>query len=124
MRGPVTKSRWHDDRGMVTAETAVALPALLVLVCAAISAVTVATAQLRCLDAAREGARVAARGETPAATRARAARVAPRSASVSVSFVADRAEVVVAAEVEPLGQLLPAVEVRGRAVAVREPGQP
>ena len=46
---------------MVTAETAVVLPVLLVVLAGAVAAVTVVGAQLRCVDAAREGARAAAR---------------------------------------------------------------
>ena len=51
---------------MVTAETAVVLPVLLLVLLCAVAAVTVVGAQLRCVDAAREGARAAARGETDA----------------------------------------------------------
>ena len=52
------------EAGMVTAETAVVLPVLLLVLVCAVAAVTVVGAQLRCVDAAREGARAAARGET------------------------------------------------------------
>ena len=48
---------------MVTAETAVVLPVLLLVLAGAVAAVVVVGAQLRCVDAAREGARAAARGE-------------------------------------------------------------
>ncbi|GAB3882575.1 hypothetical protein GCM10027612_13340 [Microbispora bryophytorum subsp. camponoti] len=41
------------ERGSVTAETAVALPALVVVLIASLWAVTVVGAQLRCVDAAR-----------------------------------------------------------------------
>ena len=49
---------------MVTAETAVVLPVLLLVLAGAVAAVVVVGAQLRCVDAAREGARAAARGES------------------------------------------------------------
>ncbi|HJX42614.1 MAG TPA: TadE family type IV pilus minor pilin, partial [Geodermatophilus sp.] len=55
---------------MVTAETAVVLPVLLLVLAAVVAAVVVVGAQLRCVDAAREGARAAARGEDPAAVQA------------------------------------------------------
>ena len=55
---------------MVTAETAVVLPVLLLVLAGAVAAVTVVGAQLRCVDAAREGARAAARGEDVATVRA------------------------------------------------------
>ena len=47
---------------MVTAETAVVLPVLLFVLAGAVAAVVVVGAQLRCVDAAREGARAASRG--------------------------------------------------------------
>src|SRR5206468_10387938 len=63
---PRQLSRLRDERGMVTAETAVVLPVLLLVLAGAVAAVTVVGVQLRCVDAAREGARAAARGETSA----------------------------------------------------------
>ena len=42
---------------MVTAETAVVLPVLLLVLAGAVAVVVVVGAQLRCVDAAREGAR-------------------------------------------------------------------
>lgn len=116
------RRRARDDRGMVTAEAAVVLPALVVLVWAAVSAVALATAQLRCVDAAREAARAVARGESVSESRTLAVQAAPRSARVSVRLVGDRAQVEVTATVRPLGRLLPQVPVTARAVAVREPG--
>ncbi|HEX5494423.1 MAG TPA: TadE family type IV pilus minor pilin [Mycobacteriales bacterium] len=112
----------RGDRGMVTAEAAVVLPALVVVVCVAVAAVAVATAQLRCVDAAREGARAAARGDSVSASRSIAAQAAPRSARVSVSFAGDRVRVSVTASVRPLGRFLPPVTIRARAVGVPEPG--
>lgn len=53
----------RKSRGSVTAETAVMLPALMVVVAAAIWAVQVVETQLECVDAARAAARAAARGE-------------------------------------------------------------
>jgi len=47
-------------------------------------AVTVVGAQLRCVDAAREGARAAARGEDLASVRALVLRAAPDGVTVSV----------------------------------------
>lgn len=114
--------RARDDRGMVTAEAAVVLPALVVVVWAAVGAVALATAQLRCVDAAREAARAAARGESVSEARTLAEAAAPRRARVSVRVVGDRAQVVVTATVRPFGGLLPQVPVTARAVTAREPG--
>jgi hypothetical protein len=68
---------------MVTAELAAALPVLVLLLLAGLSAVRVVDARVRCLDSAREVARAAARGDTGAAARARA--VAPAGAQVSIA---------------------------------------
>ena len=68
---------------MVTAETAVVLPVLLLVLAGAVAAVTVVGAQLRCVDAAREGARAAARGETPPPSPGSCGRAAPDGATTS-----------------------------------------
>lgn len=74
------------ERGSVTAETAVALPALVMVLAAALWAVTVVGAQLRCVDAARAGARAAARGEAPEAVRSAVLRAAPAGSRVAVEL--------------------------------------
>ncbi len=107
---------------MVTAETAVVLPVLLLVLAGAIAALTVVGAHLRCLDAAREGARAAARGDDAAEVRAVAARAAPEGATTTVALAEGRVEVTVTAEVAPLGPVSPAVEVSASAVAELEPG--
>src|SRR3954464_9449974 len=75
----------HREAGMVTAETAVVLPVLLLVLAGAVAAVTVIGAALRCVDAAREGARAAARGGELAAGTALAGRAAPAGARTTVS---------------------------------------
>jgi Flp pilus assembly protein TadG len=107
---------------MVTAETAVVLPVLLLVLAGAIAAVTVVGAQLRCVDAAREAARAAARGDTPAAVSAVAAQAAPGGAVTDVDAGADDVRVTVTAEVAPLGPFPLRVEVSATAVAQLEPG--
>ena len=67
------------DRGSVTAEAAVAVPALVVFAMALVWALMAASAQIQCVDAARAGARAAARSEPRAAALA-AARSAARAA--------------------------------------------
>ena len=108
--------------GSVTAETAVLLPVLLVVLAAAISVLACIGAQLRCLDAARSAARVAARGDAADLVRGTAERLAPPGATVSLVSTPDTVEVVVTAQVRPLGSALrlPTVGVSGRAVAGRE----
>lgn len=111
------------DRGSVSAEAAVVLPVLLVVLAMAVWVLASVSAQLRCTDAAGVGARAAARGDLPAAVTAAATTAAPPGARVAVSTGIDQVEVVVRARVRPFGgalQSLPAVEVSGRAVAARE----
>lgn len=113
------------DRGSVTAETAVLLPVLLVVLAAAVWVLASLAAQLRCVDAARAGARDAARGETEEVVRATAQRLAPPGAVVVADPEGDTVEVRVTAQVRPFGavlRVLPAVTVSGRATAAVEPG--
>lgn len=72
------------ERGSVTAELAVALPAVVVLLVTVLVLAAAATTQLRCADAARAGARSAALGEDPAAVSAVVTRLAGERAEVDV----------------------------------------
>lgn len=111
----------------MTAETAVLLPVLLVVLAAAVWALVCLAAQLQCVDAARAAARAAARGDAPASVQATAERVAPQGARVKVAASDDTVEVRVLVTVAPFGGLLrglPSVPVSGRAAAAVEPGQP
>lgn len=108
--------------GYVTAETALALPALLAVLALSLAVLGAVHAQLRSTDAAAVAARAAARGESLPTVRAVAVRLAPQGAAVSVRAGSDDVEVVVRSRVRPLGLPLPALEVQGRAVAAREPG--
>jgi Flp pilus assembly protein TadG len=107
---------------MVTAETAVVLPVLLLVLAGAVAAVIVVGAQLRCVDAAREGARAAARGEPVAAVTALAGRAAPDGAVTTVSPEGDEVRVSVSARIAPLGPVPLRITVSAAAVALREPG--
>ncbi len=107
---------------MVTAEAAVVLPVLVFLLAAALAAVSVVTAQMRCADAAREGARAAARGETDAVVRQIAADSAPAGSSVAVTWGDDTATVEVSAAVKLFPGLGPSIAVSDDATAALEPG--
>jgi Flp pilus assembly protein TadG len=107
---------------MVTAETAVVLPVLLIVLAAAVAAVVVVGSQLRCVDAAREGARSAARGESVAVVTALAGRAAPVGARTTVTGAGDTVTVTVTATVQPLGPLPLRLQVQASASAVVEPG--
>ena len=110
------------DSGAATAELAVVLPVLVLLIAAGMSAVSVFLAQLRCVDAAREGARAAARGERDAAVRSAAVRSAPDGAAVRVRTQGGDIEVTVSAT-GAAGGLLGPLQVEAVAIARREPEQ-
>jgi hypothetical protein len=115
--------RSDPDAGMVTAEFAVALPAFVVVVLAALCGVAVVTAQLRCADAAAVAARMVARGERPALVQTVIAATAPRGAELSVAQSGGLVTASVSARLRLplLGSLLPAVNVGADVVEPREP---
>ncbi len=108
-----------DDRGMVTVEAALALCSLVVVLALVLAAVSAVAAQLRCVDAAREAARLTARGE-PGRAEDLARRIAPSGAVVAVTIHGD--EVTARVSADPVAGLLPGIEVGAEAVAVLEPG--
>jgi hypothetical protein len=112
----------RPEDGMVTAETAVVLPVLLFVLAGAVAAVVVVGAQLRCVDAAREAARAAARGEPTAVVVAVATDAGPDGATTHLGGDADTVTVTVAATISPLGPLPWHVRVSATATGVREPG--
>ena len=112
-----------DDRGSVTAELAVALPVLMIVLAVAISAVTVSSARVRIADAAREAARAAARDDAGTA-RVLAARAAP-GAAVEVVRQGTTEVATVRLVVHPLAGWLPSVTVvESAAAAVETPVPP
>lgn len=122
-RRRVVDLRLRRDRGSVTAETAVALPALVLVLTAAVWAVTIVGAQLRCVDAARAGARAAARGEVAEGVREAVLRLAPEGATVTIRVGADTTRVEVVATVRPPFRTpLPPARLRAAAVSSTEPG--
>jgi hypothetical protein len=109
----------HDgDRGSFTAELAAGLPALMLLLLVGLTAVSAVTARAQCVDAAREGALATARGDAGIAA---AGRVAPPGADIRIAVDGDSVTARVEAQVRLLGAHLPAITVRGTAVAAREP---
>ena len=109
------------DRGSATAELAVGLPALLVLLFAGLAAVGAVTIKLQCVDAARDAALAAARGSpgTEAGEHA-----APGGAEVSITVDGDTVMATVRAPVPVIGGWLPGLWVDASAVAAVEPGTP
>jgi hypothetical protein len=106
------------DRGSATAELAVGLPALVLLLLFALGAVDAVLARMQCVDAARDAALESARGGDGAAVgQARA----PRGAVVSVATDGHTVRVEVTLHVRPLGAHLPGVTVSASAIADAEP---
>ncbi|MQA83094.1 MAG: hypothetical protein GEV03_00330 [Streptosporangiales bacterium] len=117
------RRRAGRDRGSVTAETAVVLPGLVLVLVASLWGVRAAAAQIACIDAARAGARAASRGEPLDAVRAEAARIGPAGARIDVRRDIQFVHVTVVTQVRPAGGILggaAALPVRGEAAAIRE----
>ncbi|MER6996581.1 TadE family type IV pilus minor pilin [Streptomyces sp. NPDC000410] len=111
-------ARTAPDRGSVTAEAAVAVPALVLFTMALVWALMAASAQIQCVDAARAGARAAARSEPRAAALAAARSAAPSGARVSMGREGDLWRVRVEADTPGPGAL--ALTLSAQAVAVAE----
>lgn len=101
---------------MVTAEIAVGVMLIAAVLLACIHVLGAFLVQVRCTDAAAEIARQDARGET------RRVVTPPQGSQLSIRHADGRTEVVVSAPVEVMGGFLGTYTIRGRAVAVLEPG--
>ncbi|MFE1882545.1 TadE family type IV pilus minor pilin [Streptomyces diastatochromogenes] len=102
----------------MTAESAMVLPVLVAFTMALVWALLVVAAQIQCVDAARTGARAAARQDPPDAVLEVTREAAPRGARVTVGRENDQVRVTVVAK-PPLLTGVP-FEVREEAVAVAE----
>ncbi len=106
---------------MTTAELAVALPAVVLVLALCLTAMTLGVDLVRCEDAARAGARAASRGEPVSVVREVVSSRAPDGADVTV----DLGDETVSVQVSAPGRvrLLPALPgARASAVALWEPG--
>lgn len=110
--------RRPDDRGVATVEAAIVLAALVMLLGLALSGLAATADQVRCVDAAREAARLVARGE-PEQAKVAAARIAPDGAEITINTEGEHIEVDIHAV--PAGGLLPGLHLHAEAFAVREP---
>ncbi|WP_320782552.1 TadE family type IV pilus minor pilin [Streptomyces sp. CRN 30] len=115
MRGCERAPAQRGDGGFVTAETAVALPVLVLFAMALVWGLLVAAAQIQCVDAARTGARAAARDDPADAVAEVTREAAPDGAEVTVSRAGEWVRVAVVAR-PPVLRGLP-FEVREEAVA-------
>ncbi|MEU2518427.1 pilus assembly protein [Streptomyces pseudogriseolus] len=120
---------WHDrrgrgrrdgrrDRGFVTAESAMVLPVLVLVMAALVWGLMAVAAQIKCVDAARAGARAAARQDPPDAVVEVTREAAPAGARITVRRDAGQVRVTVVARV-PMLRALP-FELREEAVAAAE----
>ncbi|MEU5693497.1 TadE family type IV pilus minor pilin [Actinosynnema sp. NPDC020468] len=107
--------RWPlGDRGSVTVEAAVGIGAVVAVLVLCVQVVMAVVGQVRCVDAAREAARLVARGDQARAAGVVAA-IAPEGARLVVRVEGDAAVV----EVSAVGLFVP---VRASAFAMVEPG--
>ncbi|MGI9163428.1 MAG: TadE family type IV pilus minor pilin [Mycobacterium sp.] len=103
------------DAGFSTVEAALAIASLVSVLLLCLAGATALSMQVRCIDAAREVARLAARGDSMAV--GVAGGLAPPGAAVELR---DSGGYVVA-RVTDRASILPGVVISGEAVAAREP---
>ncbi|MEU4796394.1 TadE family type IV pilus minor pilin [Streptomyces sp. NPDC023327] len=108
------------DQGFVTAEAAVVLPTLVLFTMALVWTLLAVCAQIQCVDAARAGARAAARQDPEAVAVAAARQAAPRGARVTVRRDGDLVRVEVVAAVPGPKALDLGLRLRAEAVALAE----
>jgi hypothetical protein len=102
--------------GSSTVEAALAIAALVVVLALCLAGVCAVSMQVRCVDAAREAARLAARGDERSAIDA-ARRIAPGGALVQLRRDGD----FLVATVTARSALLPALDIAAKGVSAAEP---
>lgn len=110
----------HRDRGMVTAELAVGIMSVVVVLAMMLGAVGVGIAHVRTQEAARAGARAAARGDSSTNIRSIATKAMPGS-RVKISRGGDTVSVQVAIKVSMPFLRGAGVNVVATSVAEEEP---
>lgn len=109
------------ERGMVSAELALAVPSVLLVLAVCLTALALGIDQVRTVDAARVAARAASRGEDPAVVRDLAGTLAPEGSQVRLTLAGEG--VTVQVEAPRRVRFLPAVPpARATASARWEPG--
>lgn len=93
-----------------------AIAALVVVLVGCLAGITAVSMQVRCVDAAREAARLAARGDERSAVDA-ARRIAPGGSRVQLRRDGD----FVVATVVAHSKILPALDISAKAVSAAEP---
>lgn len=123
---PRPGGRRRTEAGTVTAEVAILLPMLMATIVFGFWLVGVVTANIRCVDAARDVARAVARGESADTARLIGERAAPPGALVEITRDGDDIEVTVTTSKTPdwpLFRQLPAIPVEAKATIRSEPGE-
>ena len=109
------------DGGMATVEAAITLSAVVTVVAVLLAGLTAVLDQLRCTDAAREAARLLARGD-PDQARQAVADIAPSGARLDIEQQGDT--ITVDVTLDTVSPLLPGVHPHAHAVAIAEPENP
>lgn len=99
-------------------EAALGIAALVVVLLLCLAGVTALSMQVRCIDAAREAARLASRGDQRSAVAA-ARRLAPAGARVDLRRDGDFLVATVVAH----SKLLPTIDIAANAVSAAEPAR-
>lgn len=106
-----------DDAGFSTVEAALAIASLVTVLVLCAAGLTAVVTHVRCVDAAREAARLAARGDSSGVAAAHA--VAPVGASLELR----RDGRYFVAKVTGRSPLLPGISIAAEAVSAAEPGR-
>lgn len=117
------RRRAADESGSVTAELALALPTLMLILVVALWLQSAVALSARCQDAARAGARAAARGDPDGTIRSALGTVLPAGTQVGIRRSASQVTVSVRAPVlvpGGLASLVDAPTVTGSATAIAE----
>lgn len=114
----MTCAREFREGGFSTVEAALAIASLVAVFVLAVCGVAAVSTQVRCVDAAREAARLVARGDENRAIGA-ARRIGPPTAAVEVRREGDFVVARVTAQI----RFLPGIRLGSTAIAALEPGQ-
>ncbi len=114
-------ARERREAGMATAELAMVIPAMLLVLAMALTGLALAADQVRCVDAARAAARATSRGDDPAEVRQIAEDLTPSGTSVAISTGSDTALVTVTAP-RRMSMLPGLPQASATAEAALEPG--
>ncbi|MEV8376843.1 TadE family type IV pilus minor pilin [Kribbella sp. NPDC056861] len=120
-----THPKTRSDHGAITAEAALVLPVLLAFLALGLWVVGTVITNIRCIDAARDTARAAARGESEEIARQLGERAAPQGATITITQTGTTIHVeVTAAPASPPGLLRALPHPNAHATAVIQAEQP